>query len=675
MSALNSCAKWPIRECREVIPKETVDQIVDAAKIEEVVGDFVSLKRKGGSFWACCPFHNEKSPSFHVVPARGIYKCFGCGKAGNAIGFLMDYERLSYTEALKYLADKYHIEVREKEETAEEIAARQKDESLHLVSDFALKFFCEQLSSGEGRAIGYQYFRSRGLLDQTIEEYGLGWAPSGKNAFTEAALKEGYKKEYLVETGLSSEWEDGSVHDRFYERVIFPIHSVSGRVIAFGGRTLKSGDEAKKIGKYVNSKESEIYIKNKALYAIHKAKNEINKQDKAILVEGYLDVLSMHQLGVRNVVASCGTSLTEEQVKLIKRFTDNVTVIYDGDSAGIHATLRAINLILKEGMNVKAVLLPDGEDPDSYAQTHTLEEVKAYIASHEVDFVEFKAQQQLDPIGDDPLQRANLINDVADTIALIPDGVKRAVYVEATARRFRVDEDLLFERIGRTREKLVFEQQRDRRREEREEENEPARRPSATAVARKKDPLVNDELLAPSEEELLTFILTDGTESLSFEVDSEFYDPEGSQSVAEFIDTALSGDGIVFSNDAYRRTYDAYFALYDKGLAQDQIVRELMSGEDREVADVTARCSVPKYELTVKNFTSALTAKESWLVIYVPRAILAYHVKRLQQRQETLTRELSGAGIGRQLEIMAELGKLNSLMKRINVKLGRIRKE
>ena len=659
-----------------MIPKETVDQIVDATKIEEVVGDFVSLKRKGGSFWACCPFHNEKSPSFHVVPARGIYKCFGCGKAGNAIGFLMDYERLSYSEALKYLANKYHIEVREKEETAEEIAARQKDESLHLVSDFALKYFQEQLSSGEGRTIGYQYFRSRGLLDQTIVDYGLGWAPSGKNAFTEAALSAGYKKEYLVETGLCSEWEDGSLHDRFYERVIFPIHSVSGRVIAFGGRTLKSGDEAKKIGKYVNSKESEIYIKNKALYAIHQAKNEINKQDKAILVEGYLDVLSMHQLGVKNVVASCGTSLTEEQVRLIKRFTDNVTVIYDGDSAGIHATLRAINLILKEGMNVKAVLLPDGEDPDSYAQTHTLEDVKAYIASHEVDFVEFKAQQQLDPVGDDPLQRANLINDIADTIALIPDGVKRAVYVEATARRFRVDEDLLLGRISRTREKIVFEQQRDRRREEREENEPVQQRPSARAEARKKkDPLVNDELLAPSEEELLTFILTDGTTTLPFEADSEFYDPEGSQNVAEFIYSALSSDGIVFSNDAFRRAYDAYFVYYDQGMAQEQIVRELMSGEDREVADVAARCSVPKYELTVKNFSSALTAKGSWLVIYVPKAILAYHLKRLQQRQDNLAKELAGAGVQRQIEIMAELGKLNSLVKRINVKLGRIRKE
>ena len=661
-----------------MIPKETVDQILDATRIEEVVGDFVTLKRQGGSYWACCPFHNEKSPSFHVVPSRGIYKCFGCGKAGSAVGFLMDYERMSYGEALKYLADKYHIEVHEKEETAEEIAARQHNESLHLVSDFALEFFREQLKQGEGRAVGFQYFRSRGLLDETIEQYGLGWAPSTRDALTTAALEKGYKKEYLVETGLSSEWEDGSVHDRFYDRVIFPIHSVSGRVIAFGGRTLKSGDDAKKIGKYVNSKESEIYVKNRALYALWQGKNEIARQDKCILVEGYLDVLSMHQLGMKNVVASCGTSLTEEQVRLIKRFTENVTVIYDGDSAGIHATLRAINLILKEGMNVKAVLLPDGDDPDSFSQKHTLEEVRSFIEQHEVDFIEFKAAQQLDPVGDDPLARANLINDVADTVALIPDGVKRAVFLEAAARRFRVDEDLLQARIRVTREKIASESRASVRREETHSASESGptvQTPSASFQPRRQDPLVSDPLLAPSEEELLGFILADGMEPLAFESDSEFYDPEGTQNVAEFIDAALGADQIVFSNEAFRRTYDAYFERYDKGMDQEQILRELLDGEDREVAAVTARCAFQKYEISVKNFSSALTAKASWLVIYVPKAILAYHIKRLEGRQNALTRELSDAPVERQVEIMAEMGKINSLIKRINIKLGRIRKE
>ena len=481
-----------------------------------------------------------------------------------------------------------------------------------------------------------------------------------------------------MDTGLCIRYDDGRVADRFFDRVIFPIHSVSGRVIAFGGRTLKSGDEAKKIGKYVNSKESEIYVKNRALYALWQGKNEIAKQDKCILVEGYLDVLSMHQLGMKNVVASCGTSLTEEQVRLIKRFTDNVTVIYDGDSAGIHATLRAINLILKEGMNVKAVLLPDGDDPDSFSQKHTLEEVRRFIDEHEVDFIEFKASQQLDPVGDDPLARANLINDVADTVALIPDGVKRAVFVEAAARRFRVDEDLLQSRIRTTREKLSAEERSAARREETRTVREavPAvETPSVVLHPRRQDPLVSDPLLAPSEEELLGFILADGMEPLAFESDSEFYDPEGSQTVAEFIDSALGADDIVFSNEAFRRTYDAYFSRYDAGEDQEQILRELLDGEDREVAAVAARCAYPKYELSVKNFSSALTAKASWLVIFVPRAILAYHIKRLEGRQEALMKELSGASMERQLEIMAEMRKINSLIKRINIKLGRIRKE
>ena len=386
----------------------------------------------------------------------------------------------------------------------------------------------------------------------------------------------------------------------------------------------------------------------------------------------------MHQLGMKNVVASCGTSLTEEQVRLIKRFTENVTVIYDGDSAGIHATLRAINLSLKEGMNVKAVLLPDGDDPDYFSQKHTLEEVRSFIEQHEVDFIEFKAAQQLDPVGDDPLARANLINDVADTVALIPDGVKRAVFLEAAARRFRVDEDLLQARIRVTREKIASESRASVRREETpaaSESGPTVQTPSASFQPRRQDPLVSDPLLAPSEEELLGFILADGMEPLAFESDSEFYDPEGTQNVAEFIDAALGADQIVFSNEAFRRTYDAYFERYDKGMDQEQILRELLDGEDREVAAVTARCAFQKYEISVKNFSSALTAKASWLVIYVPKAILAYHIKRLEGRQNALTRELSDAPVERQVEIMAEMGKINSLIKRINIKLGRIRKE
>ena len=658
-----------------MIPQETVQLILDTARVEDVVGDFVTLKRRGSSLWACCPFHNEKTPSFHVEPSRGIYKCFGCGKSGTAVGFIMEYEKLSYTEALKYLARKYHIEVKEKEESAEDIAARQRNESLLAVSEFAFNFYKDQLATDEGRAVAVQYFHSRGLEDETIAKYGLGWAPKSKNALTEAAKKEGYKDEYLLETGLCAQWDtDGTLHDRFYDRVMFPIHSVSGRVIAFGGRTLFTD---KSVAKYVNSKESEIYVKSRSLYGIYFAKSAISRADKCYLVEGYLDVLSMHQLGITNVVASSGTSLTVEQIRLIKRFTENVTIMYDGDPAGIHAALRGIDLILKEGMNVKVVLIPDGDDPDSYARKHTLEEVEAFIAANEQDFIAFKADLLLGEAGNDPLKRANLINDIADTVAGIPDAVKRSVYTDAISAKFRIDTDILTDRVRRTREKIQGEErtqaQREAVRARREEE---APRPQESAYT----PPVNElraletqnPLLAPSERELLGFILRDGSTPLTFESDSEFYS-ETPQTVAEFIDTALAGDGIVFENDAYNRTYEAYFALYDAGKEQDEIVRDLLNGPDDAVRFVVSQLSGDKYELTVKNFQAALTTRDSWLTNFVPKAILAYHIKRLQADQTNLTRELATAGPDRQREIFTTLERINELKKKINIKLGRLK--
>ena len=658
-----------------MIPQETVQLILDTARVEDVVGDFVTLKRRGSSLWACCPFHNEKTPSFHVEPSRGIYKCFGCGKSGTAVGFIMEYEKLSYTEALKYLARKYHIEVKEKEESAEDIAARQRNESLLAVSEFAFNFYKDQLATDEGRAVAVQYFHSRGLEDETIAKYGLGWAPKSKNALTEAAKKEGYKDEYLLETGLCAQWDtDGSLHDRFYDRVMFPIHSVSGRVIAFGGRTLFTD---KSVAKYVNSKESEIYVKSRSLYGIYFAKSAISRADKCYLVEGYLDVLSMHQLGITNVVASSGTSLTVEQIRLIKRFTENVTIMYDGDPAGIHAALRGIDLILKEGMNVKVVLIPDGDDPDSYARKHTLEEVEAFIAANEQDFIAFKADLLLGEAGNDPLKRANLINDIADTVAGIPDAVKRSVYTDSISTKFRIDADILTDRIRRTREKIQGEEQAQFRREaaraRREEEPQPQESTYVPPVNELKALETQNPVLAPSERELLGFVLTDGRTPLVFESDSEFYDPEGAQSVAEFIDGALSGDGISFANDAYRNTFEAYFALYDEGKDQDTIIRDLLNGADDTVRFVVSQLSDVKYELTVKNFQAALTTRDSWLANFVPKAILAYHLKRLQWERTALTRELAAAGTDRQREIFSALENINELNKIINIKLGRLK--
>lgn len=669
-----------------MIPQETVELIKDTAQIVDVISDFVTLKRRGGNFVACCPFHNEKTPSFNVSPSRGIYKCFGCGKSGTAIGFIMEYEHLSYVEALRYLANKYHIEVKEEEETAEQIAARQRNESLLLVSDFAGKFFVDQLATPEGRSIGYQYFKSRGLEDETIAKYRLGWAPRSRKAFTEAAKAAGYKDEYLLETGLCAQYDggDGSLHDRFYDRVIFPIHSVSGRVIAFGGRTLLTD---KSVAKYVNSKESEIYVKSRSLYGIYYAKAEMSRRDKCYLVEGYLDVLSMHQLGITNVVASSGTSLTVEQIRLIKKFTENVTIMYDGDGAGIKAALRGIDMVLKEGMNVKVVLIPDGDDPDSYSRKHTLEEVEAFIAANERDFIGFKTDLLLEEAGGDPLKKANLINDIADTIAGIPDAVKRSVYVDETARKFSIGEDLLFDRIRRTRERMLEEARAERERERRREahdarelapppgiEDAPA---APTALVRPVKPvsgleaLENDPILAPSERELLIFLLRYGREPLQFESDSEFFSPEP-RTVAEFIDDAMAGDDIAFSNIAYRKVYDAYFRCYDAGLDGDATLRALLDDPDRDLAFVASEISEEKYQLTVDNFSRSMTVLSSWLVNYVPKSILAYQEKRIQKEGAALKDALTKAATAEeQLRILQSIQHVNAVRVMLQNRLGR----
>ena len=666
-----------------MIPKETVDLILDTARIEEVVGDFVTLKRRGANYVACCPFHNEKTPSFNVNPARGIYKCFGCGKAGSAVGFVMEYEHMTYPEALRYLAQKYHIEVKEEEETAEQIAARQRSESLMAVSEYARKFFLEQLQTPEGHAVGLGYYRKRGIEDATIEQWSLGWAPSGKTTLVDAARAAGYKEEYLVAAGLAIQQEDGSLIDKFRERIMFPIHSVSGRVIAYSGRTLKSDNPAK----YVNSPETEIYIKSKNLLGIYFAKSSIAKEDRCILVEGNVDVVMMHQMGITNVVASCGTSLTEEQIRLIKRFTENITIMYDGDSAGLHAAIRAIGLILKEGMNPRVVFLPDGDDPDSFSRKHTLEEIREYIAAHEQDGIAFKTDLMLKDAGNDPLKKANLINEIADTVALIPDAIKRQVYVDTVAKRFEIEADIIQDRVRKTREN----NRHTARREDvsttnnnadgrnAEEGTFPSAKNYADATGKESSPAYGSasnkgRLLEPSEKELLGFILRFGRTPLQFESDSEFYDPEGAQTVAEFIDAALAGDDIRFANNAYQAAYDAYFALYDQGLEQDAIVLALLNGEDRAVATVTADLSTEKYELTVHNFTDALTTTDSWLVNFVPRSILAYHDKRLQARQEELKAKLSSATPEEQLEILTNLGRINEIKKTINIKLGRLKK-
>ena len=678
-----------------MIPQETVQKILDTARIEEVVGDFVALRRRGADLWACCPFHGEKTPSFHVIPAKGQYYCFGCHKGGSAVGFIMDYEHLSYVEALRYLAKKYNIEIVEKEETAEDIANRQRNESLLLVSEYAGNFFKEQLKTAEGRAVGLEYFHSRGLEDSTIEKYGLGWAPSSRHAFTDAAKAAGYKDEYLLETGLCAAYDsDNRLHDRFFDRVVFPIHSVSGRVIAFGARTLKSKEPGKPYAKYVNSKESDIYVKNKSLYGIWFAKNEMARKDKCYLVEGYLDVLSMHQLGITNVVASSGTALTEGQIGLIKRFTQNVTIMYDGDSAGIHAALRGIDMFLREGMNVKVVLIPDGDDPDSYSRKHSLAEVEEFLAGAEMDFVDFKSSLLMKDTAKDPLKRAEVINDIADTIADIPDAVKRSVYVDFLSDKFEIRRDILDERIGVTRSKRLIEEKKNTDRERRQAQAasvastgsatdaapvaEPAEATEEPVRRTGLDALIDNRIMATAERDLLNFILTYGTSKLEFQSDSDFYpgSDEEALTVFDFISQALEGDDSRFANSAFRKAYEAYSKDYYEGYSQEEIVKHLMDGEDRDVAYVAAQLSTDeRYELSVKHLRQSMMSKGSWLTIYVPKAILVFQQSRMENKDSELKEQLQEAQTAsdsdRVMEIMQEMLKVQKALKLVKVRLGR----
>ena len=675
-----------------MIPHETVDKILDTAQIADVVGDFVTLKKRGANYTACCPFHNEKTPSFYVSPAKGIYKCFGCGKSGTAVGFVMEHESLSYVEALKYLAKKYHIEVVEKEESAEEIAQKQRNESLLLVSEYAGKFFRESLQTPEGQSIGYQYFRSRGLEDETIRKYGLGWSPVNRRALAEAARAAGYKEEFLTETGLCIKYDDGRLADRFFDRVIFPIHSVSGRVIAFGGRTLKTD---KTVAKYVNSPSTEIYDKSRSLYGIYFAKNEMARQDKCILVEGYLDVLSMHQLGITNVVASSGTSLTVEQIRLIRKFTNNVTIIYDGDSAGIKAALRGIGLVLKEGLNVKIVLLPEGQDPDDFAKRHTLEEVQDHIARNEQDFISFKTDLLLGEAGGDPLKKAALINDVADTVALIPDAIVRAVYVRSCAAKFEIEESILADRVSRSRTEMIIAEKEQREREiarqERmsatesapdqqddmpemqQESGSHATYPSPVAQPAQDGIFMNEPYLQPCEKELLGFILEEGRTPLNFDRDSKYYIEGETITVAEFIDGIFADDDTAFANEPYRRVYDEYFRMYDEGLEQYKIQSRLLNSMDETVAAVAKDLLIEKYQLTVKNYEQSLTSVSTRLIQFIPKSLLAYQCRKLDLILKGLTAELSQeTDPERQSDILVKISGYSRARTRLHNELGRV---
>lgn len=652
-----------------MIDRNTVQKILDTAEIVDVVSDFVTLKRRGANYIACCPFHSEKTPSFSVSPAKGIFKCFGCGKAGSAVTFVMEHEHLTYSEALKYLGKKYGIEVVEKEETEEDTRERLRHESLLVVSEFARQFYSDTLfHTDAGRAIGLSYFRqARGFSDETIKKFGLGFSPDprkmeGTTTLAAAAQKAGYKGEFLIATGLCIERSDGSLVDKFYDRVMFPIHSLSGRVIAFGGRTLLSD---KSVAKYVNSPETEIYHKSDVLYGIFQAKSAIAKLGKCYLVEGYTDVISFHQAGIENVVASSGTSLTQGQIRLIKRFTNKITVLYDGDPAGIKASIRGIDMLLEEGMEVKVALFPDGHDPDSFARSHSVDEITRFLDEAETDFIEFKYELLAKDIAKDPLRKAGLIKEIVRTIALIPDRIVRTVYIEQSALKLDVKQEILSQEVGKARRDNIvsgeFEKRRSAEREERRRELEkqlPPEEVETLPAGQKKAPNVAEvPFLAPYEKEILYYLIKFGEHPIHFEehmiVGSE--QPVQEITVSEYISAELENDELEFQNHIFKKIYNLYFQFREEERDNDKIIRMFANGSDEQVTQAVLDMVYQEYTLNIKEFQKTLVPEENLIGKYVPKIILIYKAKVAEYTYNLIMKQLGQAQQEGNVELQNEL--------------------
>lgn len=538
------------------IDKTTIDKIMDAVDIVDVVGDFVSLKKRGANWWGLCPFHNDRSPSFSVNKAKGIFKCFSCGKAGSAVSFLMDIETMSYVEAIRWLGKKYNIEIKERETSSAERQAEAERESMYAVNDFALGHFERNMKETEdGRAIGLAYFRERGINDAMIDRFHLGYAIDDFTALHSAAVSAGFNEKYLLDTGLCSKNDSGRVYDRFRGRVIFPVHSLSGRVVAFGGRTLR---KEKTTAKYVNSPESPVYSKSRELYGMYQARNAIGRKKQCILVEGYLDVISMHQAGVENVVASSGTALTEQQVGMIKRFADSVILIYDADPAGIKAALRGINMFVAAGMQIKIVLLPEGEDPDSFAQTHTGAEVEDYIQRQSQDLIGFKTDILLRNAGNDPRLRSEAINDILETVSLVPDLIERRLYIDECAAKVGINGDTLARQVdvivARRAEEAFKSRQRAQVSEsiadivDQPDPEPPVRDSAAPQQAVQKVSKAVDM----AERDLLSYIVRYGAMYLCDVADGDQFKP---MTVISYVETELSIDDLTFSHPSYRQIW------------------------------------------------------------------------------------------------------------------------
>jgi DNA primase len=641
-----------------MIDRSTIEKILDAANIVDVIQDFVPLKKRGANYLGLCPFHNEKTPSFTVSPTKEIFKCFGCGKVGNTVNFIMEHEHLTYPEALKYLARKYHIEVVEKERSPEDIEKQNERESLLVVTSYAARQFNENLfETDEGISVGLTYFKERGFRQNTLKKFELGYCLEKRDAFSAKALENGYKQEFLVKSGLSIQHDD-HITDRFSGRIMFPIHSLSGQVLGFGARILKSDPKS---AKYINSPESEIYHKSRILYGIYQARKSITQEDRCYLVEGYTDVMSLHETTIENVVASSGTSLTQEQVRLIKRFTQNITILYDGDPAGIKASIRGIDLVLEEGMNVKIVLLPDGEDPDSYSKKVSNEEFKRYLKVHETDFIRFKIRLLIEEANNDPVSKATLIRDIVKSIAVIPETITRTVYIKECSVEMEVPEPVLYQEVNKLRQQKSFQD----RNKYPGPEDLPLPPPEIVR------PVQPETVSYYSEKEVIRLLLKFGSE----EFDRRIRKEDGKEEVitiSDYVVREIITDDLSFDDIICSRIFEDFRFHVEQGIFPGD--KHFIKHEDPEISRFSADLLADSHELSRiwKDKHTYVETEDMKLKDIVPDAILKFKSDKIKTIRDVIGKQLIEA------DKSGDTEKLIALQKKYNnlsIALGLISKK
>jgi len=677
-----------------MIDKATIDRIMDAAQIVDVVSEFVTLKKRGTSYVGLCPFHDDKTPSFHVSPAKGICKCFACGKGGSAAHFIMEHEQMSYPEALRWLAKKYHIEIKERELTDEEKQAQNIRESLFVVNEFARDYFQNILNNHiDGKSIGMTYFRQRGIRDDIVKKFQLGYSTSANDGLAREALRKGYKKEYLIKTGLCYEKDDGSLRDRFWGRVIFPWFNISGKILGFGGRVLDNRTKGVS-QKYVNSPESEIYSKRRELYGIYQAKSAIVKKDCVYMVEGYTDVIAMHQCGMENVVANSGTALSEEQIRLLHRFTSNITLLYDGDEAGIKASIRGIDMLLSEGMNVKVLLLPDGDDPDSFARKHNATEFQQYINDHEENFIRFKTHLLMKDTKNDPIKRATLITDMARSIGMIPNEIIRYACLKECASILNVDEQIIQNEV-----KKIVKQRKDEYIEQRRKEKEETEKVNAMQNNPSPENAPDDGMIPPppfppeeipEETQRITYLPHTGWEKLPFYTKEMqlvkmlirygekvvcYIEGENGEevpvTVTEYIALDLQQDNLQFHNPTHRRLLaEAESHLTDANFSTE---RYFLTHPDSSISQLAANLISDKYQLSKSN-EQAMTKDEERLHEIIPHLLVNFKLAILEEDMRQTIQQLSlpeVAGNAQQtMEVMKHYKELTETLKEMAKRAG-----